>query len=362
MKYTFEKYAGRSSRHTCPNCGRPHCFSRYLGPDGNVVDETVGKCDHLSSCGYHLRPWDFYKAHPERKPGPDWRYEKVDIEALKRAGEALRAKEPCEIPKEVVEMTMRRGRKSDLVVFLESILDPVVVEGLVAEYRLGTTKGGDVIFWEIDSQGRCRTGKIMKYNPLTGHRVKDERVKGRVNWVHSVLKRTDLTPPRWRLPKDWELRQCLFGEHLLGMYPERTVALVESEKTAVICAGLMPGHVWIATGGMQGLNERLKALEGRRVVAYPDIDGYDTWVRKLGDFPELGVRVSALLQRNASAEDIEAHIDIADWLLRYRSGGGPAEAPRHSVTFLKVKDRVSPEYHEELENLIDELGLVYFGV
>jgi len=32
------------------------------------------------------------------------------------------------------------------------------------------------------------------------------------------------------------------------------------------------------------------------------------------------------------------------------------------VTFLKVKDRVSPEYHEELEKLIDELGLVYFGV
>ena len=38
------------------------------------------------------------------------------------------------------------------------------------------------------------------------------------------------------LPEEWELSQCLFGEHLLSLYPDRTVALVESEKTAVICS------------------------------------------------------------------------------------------------------------------------------
>ena len=34
------------------------------------------------------------------------------------------------------------------------------------------------------------------------------------------------------LPQDWELTQCLFGEHLLPQCPGRSVALVESEKTA----------------------------------------------------------------------------------------------------------------------------------
>ena len=38
------------------------------------------------------------------------------------------------------------------------------------------------------------------------------------------------------LPEEWELSQCLFGEHLLSLYPDRTVALVESDKTAVICS------------------------------------------------------------------------------------------------------------------------------
>ena len=49
------------------------------------------------------------------------------------------------------------------------------------------------------------------------------------------------------LPEEWELSQCLFGEHLLSLYPDRTVALVESEKTAVICAGFIPEYVWLAT-------------------------------------------------------------------------------------------------------------------
>ena len=51
------------------------------------------------------------------------------------------------------------------------------------------------------------------------------------------------------LQESWTLTQCLFGEHLLKQYPKKVVALVESEKTAVICAGLMPRFLWLATGG-----------------------------------------------------------------------------------------------------------------
>lgn len=53
------------------------------------------------------------------------------------------------------------------------------------------TKNRDVIFYQIDKEGRCRTGKIMKYNRETGRRVKDENVGGKITWVHSILK--DLT-------------------------------------------------------------------------------------------------------------------------------------------------------------------------
>ena len=56
------------------------------------------------------------------------------------------------------------------------------------------------------------------------------------------------------------MTQCLFGEHLLTRYPERIVALVEAEKTAVIGAGFIPEYVWLATGGRSGVNDRVDIL------------------------------------------------------------------------------------------------------
>ena len=69
--YSLQKYSGRNSRHTCPSCGRPHCFSCYVDTDGNILDETVGRCDHESSCGYHKTPKQYFEEHPSLSQ--DWR-------------------------------------------------------------------------------------------------------------------------------------------------------------------------------------------------------------------------------------------------------------------------------------------------
>ena len=42
-----------------------------------------------------------------------------------------------------------------------------------------------------------------------------------------------------------------------------------------------------------------------------DIDDYAAWIEKLAQSPDLHVTMSPILQRNATAEDIEAHIDLA---------------------------------------------------
>lgn len=160
----------------------------------------------------------------------------------------------CFIPPDIVLRSVRQDRHSDFVTFLLSILDSVVVEDLVRDYQLGVTSKKDVIFFQLDIGGSCRTGKIMKYDPETGHRIKDENTSGRINWVHSVLK------ARGMLPEDWTLTQCLFGEHLLQQYPKKVVALVESEKTAVICAGLMPRFLKAAEFVSADKLEELEAL------------------------------------------------------------------------------------------------------
>ena len=164
-----------------------------------------------------------------------------------------------------------------------------------------------------------------------------------------------------QLPKEWELTQCLFGEHLLKQYPGKVVALVESEKTAVICAGLMPRFLWLATGGKSQINDRLLVLKGRKIVAFPDIDGYDEWERKLADYPELAVTLSPILQQNATKADREAHIDIADWLIRYMFDAAPEDAWKRNAEFLKAVEFIAPENQEEVGRLIQELDLVFLG-
>ena len=268
----------------------------------------------------------------------------------------------------MVTRSVRFNYDSDLVTFLRTVIDPVVLEGLIDDYRIGVTKSKATIFFQIDVQGRCRTGKIMMYNPETGHRIKDPDVPGRVSWVHSMMKKAGM------LPENWELSQCLFGEHLLPLYPDKPVGLVESEKTAVIAAGLMPKYLWLATAtdGKSGLNERLNVLRGRKVIAWPVVDGFQEWTDKLAGFTELAITVSPLLQQVASPEDFAAHIDIADWLIRChseRSEESPAVMPgpdraspaRHSASFLRAARYLPPETMDAVEGLIDDLDLEFFG-
>ncbi len=137
------------------------------------------------------------------------------------------------------------------------------------------------------------------------------------------------------------------------------MALVESEKMAVICAGIMLRFLWLATDGKSMINERLLELEGWKIVAYPDIGRYDTWIEKLAQFPDLHVTVSPILQRNATAEDVEAHIDIADSLIRTLRVMPGTDRTSHSKEFLLAAQYLDLEKAPEVEALIDELGLLF---
>jgi len=314
-----------------------------------LLAENVGRCDHESGCGYHYTPKEWFRDHPEAD-GKDWRTEEPMWR--KKALERKKQMKPlCVIPAEVVERSVRPDIMSSFTEFLLHLFDDMTVVKLVTEYQLGVTRAGDVIFFQIDVEGRCRTGKIMKYDPETGHRVKDERTKGRINWAHSLMKRSGA------LPEDWELTQCLFGEHLFVKYPDKPVALVESEKTAVICSAMMPEYVWLATGGKSQFNERLNMLQGREIVAFPDVDGYEAWVQKAAALPCLGIKVSDILQKNATDEEREQHIDIADWLIKWKLEPRSESPAQMNRTFQKVAKYFSPEYHEEILALIEDFEL-----
>jgi len=173
---------------------------------------------------------------------------------------------------------------------------------------------GATVFWQIDSAGLVRAGKVMHYNE-DGHRIKDPQ-RAHVSWVHSLLK----------LP-DFHLCQCFFGEHLLLTNPKAKVVIVESEKTAIICAHFFPSFVWIATGGKAGCFnvEASQVLRGRDVMLMPDLGAEDEWNKKAEMLRPIckSVKVLTTLTDRATDEQRARGLDIADFLLE-QTRDGPA--------------------------------------
>ncbi len=366
-KYHLLKYRGKASRLTCPNCGRKNCFAPYVDSNDQIVGEEYGRCDHESSCGYVKYPpsepdWRVWKPQYQRqyqKPRPK--------PVVKPQPKPEPANGICTIPQEIVGKTIRTKPLSDFLKFLLTMFDMDTVVALVKEYYIGVTKAGGVIFYQIDSQGRCRTGKVMKYNPDTGHRIKDPNSKAPITWVHSLLKQQGV------LPQEWELTQCLFGEHLLKKYPDKPVCLVEAEKTAIIAAALMPDCVWVAVGGKTQLGDKVEVLEGRTVIAFPDVDGYEKWVEKCAERPYLNIQVSDYLQNNATDEDKQMGADIADILIRWKSSQPSYVAPKpqspqptelyaDNPVMREVMKYISPQYWDNVDALIKEFDLELVGV
>ena len=232
-------------------------------------------------------------------------------------------------------------------------------------YRLGKSRDGGVIFWQIDEEGRTRDGKIMYYREDC-HRDKSHRP----SWASARLK------VYYGYDGDLPVDRCLFGLHLLTS-PERqlpllsrrgkgwsdppqnspaqtpsispysggeaaaqvdqgpksvrsersvcqkkSVCVVEAEKTAVIMSEVYPQYVWMAAGGLSALSaEKLRPLRDHKVVLFPDTDPdgttYACWkaIAKEASRSFLSpVYVSPLLERHATPEQKAAKIDIVDLL------------------------------------------------
>lgn len=345
----LEKYTPKTSRHKCPKCGDPHSFTYYLdGSTGEVIDKNVGRCNHESRCGYHYTPKQFFIDNP------------VEKERFSTPVQQKPKQQPqCEIsyiPFQYVEKSV--SYNSSFVFFLCGLFDCYslesrTIERLMQDYALGATKNGSIIYWQIDLKGKVRTGKVMKYDPNTGHRVKG--CNG-VNWIHSIMKKQKL------LSEDFKLVQCMFGEHLLRMYPNKVVALVESEKSALIASGIYPEYVWLATGGKSQLSiNKLNVLKGRKVIMFPDVDGFEYWKSRVKDLECIGCRVfvSDLLERNATEIERKNKIDLADWIILQLSTG--IEEIRNELTDAERDLSVMIMKNPALQELIDIFDLDLIG-
>lgn len=281
-KFTLERYKpGGGNRYTCPGCGKHKCFTRYVNTEtGEYLDDACGKCNHELSCGYHYKPKEYFAEHSERSERET--FIKRDFMVKKEVAKTVR-KTIGTIDASYVEKS--HSGASTFVKWMErTFCRPEDLQRVYEDYMLGATRDGGVIYWQIDKDGKVRTGKVMHYW-MNGHRVADEedfaRYRNMPFDVHSPSPTYFVHPRLLRdgvLPKDWRLVQCLFGEHLLARRKDDVVCLVESEKSAVVCALFYPQYVWVATCGSKGLSvEKLVSLKGRRVVVFPDSGEQEAW-------------------------------------------------------------------------------------
>lgn len=317
-RYILEPYNGMKSRYHCPACNsREKTFSRYIDMEtGQYIADHVGRCNRESKCGYHYTPKQYLIDNPHLSvhgvntlktiTNNDLRVKCSRSRDIKSVNTTVST---SFIDTDIFSRSMGNYDQNIFTQYLTGLFDHDTVKKLITRYKIGTSKHwpGSTVFWQIDTAGKIRVGKIMLYD-TGGHRVKEPF--NHITWVHKILK---IEP--------YNLKQCLFGEHLL---PGNTlpIAIVESEKTACIASVYLPQFLWLACGQLQGLNaEKCKPLTGKAVILFPDLKGFEKWQVKAkqleSQLPRARFIVSDYLEKNAPETDKQAGYDIADYLVGF---------------------------------------------
>lgn len=294
-RYTLEPYKGPSSRHTCPACGTPRNFVRYVDTYTNTyLADDIGRCNRETSCGYHQKPSSLRSIADYGAP-----------RVIRSKPKVLQAvtQQPSEMPLSAFYESLNAYGNNHLVRYFNSVLGTQRANDVVQQYCIGTNHHWDcgTVFWRFDTCGRLLSGKVMLYYPHTGKRVKEPY--NHVTWMHKLLGM-----------HNYRLQHCFFGEHLLNKHTRMPIAIVESEKTALIAAALMPQYLWMATGGFSNLTpDGCKLFSNREVVLYPDLGAYDVWAERARNIPNC--TVSKVLEENATNAERQLGLDIADYML-----------------------------------------------
>lgn len=293
-RYILEPYKGMNTRFTCPNCGKHKVFVRYIDMEsGEQISDHTGRCNREIECGYHYTPKQYFNDNGIRPA--------QEFTPVKKVA----AKPSSFISFDTFSASLKGYEVNNFAQYLARTFGEDKASNLISRYFVGTSKHwpGATVFWQVDAGGKIRTGKIMLYNVTTGKREKEPF--NHITWVHKATKQPEFV-----------LNQCFFGEHLLRNNT-RPVAIVESEKTALIASEYLPQFVWLASGSLSNLSaNRCEVLKGMQVVLFPDIGAFDKWSEKANELKRItDVTVSSLLEDQGG--ESEQGFDLADYLARY---------------------------------------------
>ena len=155
-------------------------------------------------------------------------------------------------------------------------------------------------FPSIDAAGNVHAVKIIPYPDDDHHRIKG-RPGVDIYWI-----------------KPEQNPGAYFGAHLLPLHPDKPVAVVESEKSAIVGTLFAPAYVWVAVAGATNLHPQrseMAALAGRELHLFPDADKVAEWRALADDLTAAGY--SARFRAEViSLLPPECKLDIADLMIK----------------------------------------------
>lgn len=353
FRYSLDK---SSKKFVCPNCNKK-TFVLYIDKEtGNYLTTDLGKCDREQNCNYH-------KAPPKGKRAylidflvltsiSDKAYKLVDLNGiisivpksqileqkenncfisewyLKTStinyfsneskyfntdevnfiNEAIKVKTPEPIKPSfhslelLDKMYFESPQIDNLTEFLKSKFSKDEVFNAMQNYFITGTNhfwNNTTVFWQINNKEQIQGAKVMLYDRFTGKRIK--KPYNHINWLHKATKEPD-----------FKLCQCLFGLHRINEDYQKTIAIVESEKTAIVMSIFLPDYIWLATGSKGNFKyELLTPLSKRNIIAFPDKGEYNNWLNKSTELNAIGfkISVSELIEQT----DFENGFDLADY-------------------------------------------------
>lgn len=358
FKYSLDK---SSKKNVCPNCNKKTFVFYVDAATGKYLPTDFGRCDREQNCGYHKAPPKGKKAYLinfiqlknisnkafklvdengvisivpssqilEQKESKcfitEWYLKNSNIQYLNNElkyfnsdnieviNEVKAIKEPDPIKSSFHSLLLQdkiireyESQKFDdnLTTYLLSQFTFDEVQTATQNYYLTGANyfwNNATLFWQIDHKEQIHACKIMLYNKQTGKRIKEPY--NHINWLHKAIKEPD-----------FNLKQCLFGLHLINEDYQKNIAIVESEKTAIIMSIFLPDFIWLATGSKSNFkSELLKPLKKRNVFAFPDKGEFNNWNTKATELNKQGykIAVSNILEQT----EFNNGFDLADYYL-----------------------------------------------
>jgi hypothetical protein len=254
------KLDNSGERYTCPKCGKK-TFTKYVYKcNGEFVGDLYGYCERGSYCRYSLCP--SYNDFEEDNNVFNKELYGTDGYDLSSLGIYYEGPERFThvIPEQILLDSMDGYRNSNLAKFLINHLHDDALK-ILNEYYIGLSNADDLaanIYWRIDNNFIVRDGVVSYYSSDYGCKYYTKRI--------DVIYNTRI--------RYYTLFNCFFGAHLINLYPKKEIAIVEDEKTAIVCSHFWPEYNWLATGDIQNLNWRefevFNVLIGKNITFYYD--------------------------------------------------------------------------------------------